>query len=72
MTLQAWQAPQLALPQQTPSTQLPVMHSFPAEQLEPLAFRLQLLGDPVPWQVNGTWQSPSAVHDVLQVSEPHT
>jgi len=72
LTLQARQAPQLALPQQTPSTQLPVLHSFPAEQLAPLAFRLQLLGVPVPWQVYGTWQFASDVQDVMQVSGPHT
>jgi hypothetical protein len=71
-TLQAWQAPQLTLPQQTPSTQLPVLHSFPAEQLAPLAFRLQLFGVPVPWQVYGIWQSASAVQEVLQVRVPQT
>jgi hypothetical protein len=33
--LQAWHAPQAALPQQTPSTQLPVLHWLPAAQAAP-------------------------------------
>jgi hypothetical protein len=48
--LQAWQAGQLALPQQTPSTQLPLMHWPPVVQARPFALRAQLLGA-VPWQV---------------------
>jgi hypothetical protein len=34
-TLQAWQEPQLALPQQTPSTQWAVRHWLPAVQVAP-------------------------------------
>lgn len=34
--LQAMQRPQVAVPQQTPSTQLPEVHSRPAAQTEPL------------------------------------
>jgi hypothetical protein len=37
--LQAWQVPQAAVEQQTPSTQLPVLHSCPAPQTAPLALR---------------------------------
>ena len=69
-TLQDWQAGQLVLPQQAPLMQLPVMHSLPAEQLLPLVFRLQLIEVPVPWQVNGTWQSVLVVQEVLQALVP--
>jgi hypothetical protein len=69
-TLHAWQAGQLALPQQTPSVQLPLMHWLAAVQLEPLGLRLQLLAVPLPWQVKGARQSPSAAHDVLQAPPP--
>jgi hypothetical protein len=69
--LQAWQAGQLALPQQVPSTQLPLMHWVPVVQATPFAFRLQLLVV-VPWQVNGARQSVSAVQDVLQAPVPQT
>jgi hypothetical protein len=48
--LHAWQAGQLALPQQTPSTQLPLMHWPPVEQARPLALSAQLFGA-VPWHV---------------------
>ena len=37
-TLQAWQVGQLALPQQTPSTQKPLLHSWSARQATPVAF----------------------------------
>ena len=37
VTLQAWQVGQLGLPQQTPSTQLPVEHSWLEKQATPLA-----------------------------------
>ena len=47
-TLHAWQAGQLGLPQQTPSTQLPLMHWLPDAQARPLALSAQL---PAPWQV---------------------
>jgi hypothetical protein len=36
--LQASQAPLQPALQQTPSTQFPVVHSFPAAQLDPFAF----------------------------------
>jgi len=36
--LQVWQMPQVALPQQTPLTQLPMVHSFAAPQAAPFAF----------------------------------
>jgi hypothetical protein len=47
-TLHAWQAGQLELPQQTPSTQLPLMHWVPPAHVRPLALSAQL---PAPWQV---------------------
>jgi len=37
-TLQAWQSGQLALPQQTPSTQLPLLHSWLERQATPVDF----------------------------------
>jgi hypothetical protein len=44
--LHVWQVPQLVLPlgrpQQTLSTQLPLMHWFPAVQAWPFAFSAQL------------------------------
>jgi hypothetical protein len=47
--LQDWQVPQEAVEQQTPSTQLPLVHSLPATQTTPNAFfGLQL--PPVPVQ----------------------
>jgi hypothetical protein len=69
-TLHDWQAPQLGEPQQTPSTQLPLLHSAMAEQAIPLALRLQLFAPAVPWQVFGAWQSPSTVQVVLQAPGP--
>ena len=39
--LQTWQAPQLAVEQQTPSTQLPLPHSVPAAQSCPRRLRPQ-------------------------------
>src|SRR5579863_6484961 len=41
-TLQAWQVGQLGLPQQTPSTQLPLAHSLPAAQIWPGRLRPQV------------------------------
>jgi hypothetical protein len=49
--LQAWQAGQAALPQQTPSTQLPLMHWPPAVQASPFFFSAQLFTPVVPWHV---------------------
>ena len=48
-TLQAWQVGQLPLPQQTPSTQLPLPHSCPVPQATPLPLRATQL-PPVPVQ----------------------
>jgi hypothetical protein len=71
-TLHAWQAGQLLLPQQTPSTQLPLMHMPPAVQASPFVLRAQLLVLPDPWQVNGARQSASTAHEDLQAFVPHT
>jgi hypothetical protein len=38
VTLQAWQVGQLAVPQQTPSTQFPLPHSWLEKQATPVAF----------------------------------
>ena len=38
LRLHDWQAGQLAVLQQTPSTQLPLAHSFPPPQAAPFAF----------------------------------
>ena len=72
--LQAWQGPQVAWPQQTPSTQLPLMHwlPMPAVQARPFFLSAQLIEPAVPWQVNGGTQSPSPVHVVLQAVAPQT
>jgi len=46
--LQVSQMPQVALPQQTPLTQLPLAHSLPAPQPVPFVFfATQLPGAPV-------------------------
>ena len=71
-TLHALQAAQLTLPQQTASTQLPLMHSPPAPQARPLGLSAQLLVLPAPWHVNGARQSASAAHIDLQAFVPHT
>ena len=70
--LQALQAAQLALPQQTPSTQLPLMHWLPPVQVSPLALSAQFLVVPLPWQVFGETQSVSAVQLLLHAPVPHT
>jgi hypothetical protein len=64
--LQAWQVPHPALPQQTPSTQYPLMHWLAAVQVCPLGLSAQFLVDPDPWHVNGATQSASAAQLVLQ------
>jgi hypothetical protein len=46
--LQAWQGAQLTEPQQTPSTQLPLMHWLPVAQARPLALSAQLRVAPAP------------------------
>jgi hypothetical protein len=70
-TLQAWQVPHAAAPQQTPSTQkLPdrhsslVAHAWPRRFLSPQRFVLtsQMLGEA---------QSPSPTHVVLQATPLH-
>jgi hypothetical protein len=71
-TLHAWQAGQLALPQHTPSTQLPLMHWPPDAHVSPLAFSAQLRVPPVPWHVKGATQSPSVAHAVRQAPGPQT
>jgi hypothetical protein len=73
--LQIWQVPQLVLPacsaQQTPSTQLPLMHWLPAVQTRPLALSAQFRLGAVPWQVNGVKQCESIEQVFRQVSPPH-
>jgi hypothetical protein len=72
-TLQALHAVQLALLQQTPSTQLPLLHWLPAVQASPGPLRLQLFVPPTPgWQVLGAWQSSSVVQDVRQAFAAQT
>src|SRR5215510_5933402 len=51
-TLQASHVPQLALPQHTPFTQLPLMHWLAAVHARPFGFSVQLRLGAVPWQVN--------------------
>jgi len=46
--LQAWHAPQVALPQQTPLTQLPLMHWLAAVHTMPFGFSAQLRFGAVP------------------------
>ena len=60
--LQAWQVPQLADSQQTPSVQKPLAHSLPAPQATPPTRRPQL----PPWQTLGGWQSSSRPQAVKQ------
>ena len=48
-TLQAWQVGQLGLPQQTPSTQFPVAHSWLEKQATPVALTARQ-APPVPEQ----------------------
>jgi hypothetical protein len=66
--LQVWQVPQVALPQQTPFTQLPLMHWFPAPHASPLALSAQLRLGGAPWQVNGATQCESIEQFVRQAS----
>ncbi len=58
---------QLADPQQTPSTQLPLVHSAPATHASPLGLDVQ---EP-DRQNNPGVQSPSAAHTVRQAAGPH-
>jgi hypothetical protein len=72
LRLHAWQAGQLVLPQQTLSTQWPLMHSPPAPQAAPLGLSAQFFVLPDPWHVRGAMQSALVAHDVLQAVPPHT
>jgi hypothetical protein len=69
-TLQAWQVVvQLLVVQQTPSTQLPLMHSLPPPQAMPGPF----FGPQVPpEQKSPPMQSVSALQLFLQAVAPHT
>jgi hypothetical protein len=49
--LQVSHVPHAALPQQTPLTQLPLMHWLPAVQTVPFGLSAQLRFGGVPWQV---------------------
>jgi hypothetical protein len=66
--LHVWQVPQAVLPQQTPLTQLPLMHWFPAVHARPAALRAQLRLGAVPWQVNGATQCESIAQLLRQAS----
>jgi hypothetical protein len=70
--LQAWQGAQLTEPQQTPSTQLPLMHWPPVVQERPFFLSAQLMAPAVPWHVNGATQSPSPAQVILQAFGPQT
>lgn len=72
LRLHAWQAGQLVLPQQTLSTQWPLMHSPPAPHAAPLGLSAQFFVLPDPWQVNGARQSALLAQDDLQAVPPHT
>ena len=63
VTLQAWQVPQVAAPQQTPSVQNVLWHSAPTAQAWPSRFRPH---DP-PSQTLPGEQSPSPAQAALQV-----
>ena len=75
LTLQAWQTPQLLVVQQTPSTQLPELHSLPELQVPFGPFlAAQLPGElvlPVQYRVV-LEQSAFDVHVVLQDDVPQT
>jgi hypothetical protein len=64
--LQAWQVGQLALPQQTPLVQKPLMHWFEMLQAWPFGFSAQLLVVPEPGQVKGATHSASLAQVVRQ------
>jgi hypothetical protein len=71
--LQAWQVGQLVLPQQTPSTQLPLVHSWPAPQVAPEPFLAAQLPAVAAVQKSPATQSVSAAQLVLQaVAEAQT
>ena len=70
--LHVWQVPHIALPQQTVSMQLPLMHWFAAVHGWPLGLSAQLRLGAVPWQVNGDRQCEAIAQLVRQVSPPQT
>jgi hypothetical protein len=70
--LHAWQGRQLAVPQQTPSTQLPLMHWPNVVQARPFFLSAQLIAPAVPWHVKGGTQSPSPAQVVLHAATPQT
>jgi hypothetical protein len=69
--LQVWQVPQAVLPQQTPLTQLPLMHSLPAAHTVPFGFSAQFRFGGAPWQVYGATQWESIEQVARQVVPPH-
>jgi hypothetical protein len=64
--LQAWQVGQLAVPQHTPFTQLPMAHSLPVAHARPRGLAAWHF-PPLQYGVGAT-QSASAVQVVLQVA----
>ena len=66
------QGKQLGEPQQTLSTQLPLMHWPPVVQARPFFLSAQLIAPVAPWQVKGARQSPSPVQVILQAFVPQT
>jgi hypothetical protein len=67
-TLQAWQVPQLAAPQQTPSTHQPLSHSVPDMQPAPSSF----FRHTAPEQVDGGTQSLSSPQGAAQAPARQT
>jgi hypothetical protein len=67
---QAWQAGQLALPQQTPSTQLPLWHWLPAAQVTPEPSLAVHAPTGRSAQKLPAEQSPSAAHVARQAVVP--
>jgi hypothetical protein len=59
------------LPQQTPLTQLPLMHSLPAAHTVPFGFSAQFRFGGAPWQVYGATQWESIEQVARQVVPPH-
>jgi hypothetical protein len=68
-TAQELQAGHAATPQQNPSVQWPLMHSPPAVQAAPFAFRFV---QKYPWQLKPLTQSELDAQVVLQASPPQT
>jgi hypothetical protein len=48
------------------------MHWLPVVQVSPFFLRAQLMEPGVPWQVNGSMQSPSPAQVILQSVGPQT